>query len=173
MLDWFCSRFKSAGTESVLDVGCGIGRHSETFSDFDHYLGIDIVRDFLIRASFNSKLPYTICNAAHLETHFVPLSFDAVLWYDSIEHLDKNRALCSLAYSLKIARKCVGVFTPLGFFEQTDNVWGGDAGDAQVHKSGWQVSDFTKLGFEEVEVIGTSRRGKGMVKLILAMWRRK
>jgi len=168
MLGWFLDRFKSAGAKSLLDIGCGIGRHARDFESF-HYLGLDLVRDYLIKAAAGSNLPYVIGDASRPTDMFVPKSFDAVLWYDSIEHLDKDVGINAIADSMTIARKRVGVFTPLGFLEQTENVWGGDAGDAQVHKSGWTDYELRHLGFEEIEIVTTSRRGIGSVRLMLAM----
>lgn len=170
MIDWFLTQFKARGVESILDIGCGIGRHADLFKPFRRYLGIDIVRDYIIRSCEISDLSYVIADAKSLDSIFVPNSFDGVLWYDSLEHLSKEDALVSLEYSRKISNKCVGVFTPLGFLEQTENVWGGDAGDAQVHKSGWEIQDFVDLGFQTIEVIGSCRRGMGLIKIIASIW---
>ena len=171
MLGWFLDRFRQSGVESILDIGCGIGRHTEHFEMFPKYLGVDLVKDYLVRAINGSNLMYVQGDATKLDELFLPKSFDAVLWYDSLEHLTKEQGLQSVKYTMEIARKSVGVYTPEGFFEQTDNVWGGDARDAQVHKSGWSQEDLSSIGFQEIEIEKANRRGHGLVSLILALRR--
>ena len=171
-LGWFLKRFAKEGVRSVLDVGCGIGQYAERFETFHAYLGIDIVADYLNRATVGSHLIYAKIGAAELSQYFLPESFDAVLWFDSLEHLEFDVGVQALKDSIAIARKCVGVFTPYGFLEQTDNVWGGDAGDAQVHKSGWTGDDLVPLNFTEIETRKTHRRAHGEIEVLYAMWRR-
>jgi SAM-dependent methyltransferase len=170
-LNWFLLRFTKMGVRSILDVGCGIGQYAERFSTYHAYLGVDVVPDYLKRATASSNLSYLILDARELKRHFVDNSFDAVLWFDSIEHLAKDEGLMALRDSIHIARKCVGIFTPHGFLEQTENVWGGDAKDAQVHKSGWVGDDLVPLNFTEIETKKTYRRAHGEIEVMYAMWR--
>jgi SAM-dependent methyltransferase len=174
-LGWFLKRFSKMGVRSILDVGCGIGQYAERFETYHAYLGIDIVPDYLCRAAKNSHLPYLVMDVTKWgdEGHatFVANSFDAVLWFDSIEHLEKEDGIEALKDSILIARKCVGVFTPHGFLEQTENVWGGEAKDAQVHKSGWTGDDLVPLNFTEIETRKTHRKIHGEVEVMYAMWR--
>jgi len=170
-LGWFLRRFSKLGVRSVLDVGCGIGQHSERFETYHAYLGIDITEDYIKRVASSTYLPSAIMDARRLSEHFVPNSFDAVLWFDSVEHLRKDDGIKALKVSILIARKCVGVFTPHGFLEQTDNVWGGEAKDAQVHKSGWTGEDLIPLNFTEIETRKTHRRLHGEIEVMYAMWR--
>ena len=159
------------GVRSVLDVGCGIGQHAERFETYHAYLGIDVTRDYIERAASTTYLPSMVMDARCLDKHFVPDSFDAVLWFDSIEHLPKTDGIEVLKASILIARKCVGIFTPHGFLEQTENVWGGNAKDAQVHKSGWTGDDLIPLNFTEIETRKTHRRLHGEIEIMFAMWR--
>jgi 2-polyprenyl-3-methyl-5-hydroxy-6-metoxy-1,4-benzoquinol methylase len=166
-MDWFIEKFKKLGVKSILDVGCGIGRHASLFKDHN-YLGIDIVRGYVDKAVKISDQPHIVLDATELEKHIVPNSFDAVFWFDSLEHLDKNVGLKALHYSVFVAKKCVAVYTPDGFLEQTEDVWGENAHDAQTHKSGWITDDFYKIGFDEYhkEVL---RRRTGRVTIIRAL----
>jgi SAM-dependent methyltransferase len=160
------------GVRSILDVGCGIGQHAERFETYHAYLGVDVVPDYIRRATASSHLSYAVMDATELSNYFVPDSFDAVLWFDSIEHLDHIYGTKALQESILIARKCVGVFTPRGFLEQTENVWGGDAGDAQVHKSGWTGDDLVLLNFTEIETRKTHRKAHGEIEVMYAMHRK-
>jgi len=142
-LDYFLSRFRDAGVDTLLDVGCGIGRHAEAFLPFS-YLGLDICREYLEGAPGG---PYVVGDARELPLLFTPNSFDAVLWYDSLEHLTKSSALNALRFSFLIARRAVGVFTPLGFKAQEGDAWGKN-NPHQRHLSGWSVKELADEGFE-------------------------
>jgi glycosyltransferase involved in cell wall biosynthesis/GT2 family glycosyltransferase len=170
-IDWFINRFKDLGVESVLDVGCGIGRHADKFADFKGYLGIDLVENYIKKASQESGLAYAVADATNIQDLIAPDSFDAVLWFDSLEHLNKEDGLKALKHTLKVARKCVGVFTPEGFVEQTDDVWQGGNKDAQRHKSGWGADDLADLDFE-VTVDETYRRKLGRINTLSAIWKK-
>jgi len=166
-MKWFIEKFNKLGVKSILDIGCGIGRHSDLFKSYT-YLGIDIVRGYVDKAVKNSNLPYIVADATQLERHIVPNSFDAVLWFDSLEHLDKRDGIKALHYSIMVARKCVAVYTPNGFFKQTEDVWGENADEAQTHKSGWEVNDFKNAGFDEYHKEILNRRS-GRVTIIRAL----
>jgi len=143
VIEYFLSRFRDAGCDTLLDVGCGIGRHAEAFQGFS-YLGMDICREYIEGAPGG---PYVVGDARQLPTLFVPDSFDAVLWYDSLEHLTKSAALNALRFSFLVARRCVGVFTPLGFCPQHHDAWG-KGNPHQRHLSGWTVKELVSEGFE-------------------------
>ena len=74
-------------------------------------------------------------------------SADAVVALDFIEHLERRAGERFLEQSVRVARRQVVVFTPLGFYRQsyrngeTDR-WGMQGGRWQTHRSGWSPDDF-------------------------------
>ena len=72
-MEWFLDKFKKLGVESILDVGCGIGRHADKFKNYA-YFGVDIARKYIDRAVKESKLPYSVIDVTKLELAFVPVA---------------------------------------------------------------------------------------------------
>lgn len=167
-MQWILRRFDDYKVESILDIGCGIGRFEKLFNKY-RYLGLDIVSDYIKRASIGSHMSYVVMDAQEIREHFVPKSYDAVLLYDSLEHFEFEAGKRILNYASSIARKCVAVYTPSGFIKQTENVWGGNAGDAQVHKSGWTRDDLKALGFNEIHQQKIHIRAAGPIEVIRAL----
>ena len=134
-----------SGMESVLDVGCGdsspLGRLKKKFRS----VGIDVFEPS-IRKSKKNKIhdEYTVGDILKLGTFFKPKSFDAVIALDVIEHFNKRDALKLIDSMERIARKKVLIGTPNGFAKQSAY----DGNRYQEHKSGWNVSDFKKMGYE-------------------------
>lgn len=139
-----------AGTEIVLDIGCGIMPQRyirpsvhiccEPFSQYIEHLEKKIINEqdrhwVLINASWE--------DAVRL---FPPKSVDTVFLIDIVEHLVKDEALKLMGPTVEIARRQVVVFTPIGFLPQKHpdmkDAWGLDGGAWQEHKSGWQPEDF-------------------------------
>ncbi|MBN8742713.1 MAG: hypothetical protein J0I24_00240 [Thiomonas arsenitoxydans] len=73
-------------------------------------------------------------------------STDTVFMLDVIEHLEKEDGHKLLAQALRVARKQVVIFTPLGFMPQhyTESVsWEGVThSELQNHRSGWEPNEF-------------------------------
>lgn len=93
-------------------------------------------------------------------------SVDSVFLLDLIEHLDKEEGAQLLSECNRVARVQVVVFTPLGFMTQEYmpgevDGWGFHGSEWQVHKSGWEPSDFgpswTILGARHYHLVN----GKG------------
>jgi hypothetical protein len=71
---------------------------------------------------------------------------DTIVLLDVIEHLTKHDGQRLLEKTVLAARSQVVVFTPLGFMPQAaegdKDAWGLGGVDWQVHRSGWEPSDF-------------------------------
>jgi hypothetical protein len=74
-------------------------------------------------------------------------SIDSVIALDVIEHLKYREGRRLLSEAVRISRKQVVIFTPLGFYRQsyargdTDR-WGMGGTYWQTHRSGWMPEDF-------------------------------
>jgi hypothetical protein len=81
--------------------------------------------------------------------HYVAgLRCDAVLLTDSIEHLDKDRALSIIPYMKSMAYRRVVIFAPEGDAPQHTDVTGSGGDEWQRHRSSWTVEDFSREGFD-------------------------
>lgn len=85
-----------------------------------------------------------------LSEHFSPKQVDACVALDLIEHLPKEDGFELIEGMERIARKKVIVLTPSGFLPQGHT----DAGDLQVHLSGWQPGEMRERGFKVMGHLG-------------------
>lgn len=131
--------------ESVLDVGCGGNSPLSRIKKKFYSVGVDIFRPS-IKKSKRVKIhdEYKLGNILKINAFFKPKSFDAVIALDVIEHLEKKDGLKLLKDMESIAKKKVIVLTPYGFTKQNPY----EDNPHQVHKSGWAISDFQKLGYK-------------------------
>lgn len=130
---------------SVLDVGCGsnspIARIHKTF----YAVGIDIFEPSIKR----SKLlkihdDYKLGNVLKIDELFKPKSYDVVIALDIIEHLNKKDGYKLIQMMELIAKKKVIMLTPHGFTKQNPI----EKNSFQIHKSGWEINDFKKMGYK-------------------------
>lgn len=131
--------------KSVLDVGCGGNSPLSRIKKKFYSVGVDIFRPS-IKKSKRVKIhdEYKLGNILKINAFFKPKSFDAVIALDVIEHLEKKDGLKLLKDMESIAKKKVIVLTPYGFTKQNPY----EDNPHQVHKSGWAISDFQKLGYK-------------------------
>ena len=135
---------------TVLDVGCGVGA---TITEFccPIKIGVDAHRPYLENAKLGEQFIKLNFRAECLSEIFLPNSIDSVTLIDVIEHFEKEVAFDVLRQVEEIAAKRVIVFTPKGFFQQIDVDHYGLGGESfQRHRSGWEVEDFQKLGYNVV-----------------------
>ncbi|NBD23880.1 class I SAM-dependent methyltransferase [Paenibacillus glycinis] len=142
-------RRKLTDTESLLDVGCGPCLILDDLP-YAHIVALDIHRPYLLNRATKSGHVIPLNADAHaIGRLFVPNSFSAVSFVDSIEHFPKQEALDMLREAETIARKQVIVFTPRGFFPQENvDLYGLNGEVFQMHRSGWEPEEFERMGYE-------------------------
>lgn len=107
--------------ESILDIGSGTGTLLERY-EAAVVLGLEIHRPYLLHRQYKS--PHIIpvhADASHMDKLFLPKTFSAVTFIDSIEHFNKNEAKTLLGMAERIANNRVVVFTLGAFFHR--RVW--------------------------------------------------
>lgn len=155
--------------KTVLDVGCGdsspLAKIKKNFSSF----GIDAHKPSILK-SRKAKIHnyYKIGDILKLDSFFKPKSFDAVVALDVIEHFKKKDALKLIDSMDRIAKKKVLIVTPYGFAKQSAY----DGNPYQEHKSGWNVSDFKKMGYKIHGMRGFRfiRGGEGGANILYKPW---
>lgn len=134
--------------KTILDVGCGEGSLMAKVNSDKGYevVGIDLHLPYLKTAKATGV--YKKLEQKDIKDICLPdKSFDAVLAYQVIEHLNKKDALKLLNKMEKIARQKVIIATPKGFvkydpFEVIDD------NKLQEHKSGWEAEEMKKFGYK-------------------------
>lgn len=135
-------------SRTVLDIGCGVG---ETLRQLccPVKIGLDAHRPYLEQTKYEEQYIRIHFWAERLRELFLPKSLDSVTLIDVIEHLEKKVAEDVLSQAEEIALRRVIVFTPRGFFQQLEFDYYGLGGESlQRHRSGWEVEDFQKRGYQ-------------------------
>lgn len=153
--------------DSVVDMGCGecspLVRVKKHFTS----VGVDTYRPSIAKSN---KLKihdhYINCNLLSIDKKIKAKSFDAVILLDVVEHFSRRDGLWLLKEAQAIARKKVVVLTPNGFYHQDE--LGGNV--YQVHKSGWTLIDFQKLGFRVYGLRGWKALRREYATIYLKPW---
>lgn len=135
--------------KTLLNLGCGLGQIFK-FTPNKNHLYVDIWEPYL--QQIKDEFSVVKLNIKDLSM-FINKSWDYVVAYDVIEHLDKVDALKLIPECVRIARVKVMIYTPVGFCEQHDGKgWGKGNPEYQQHRCGFTVQEFKDLGFEVQEV---------------------
>ncbi|SDX65244.1 class I SAM-dependent methyltransferase [Paenibacillus sp. CF384] len=140
---------KLTNRESLLDIGSGPCVLLDTFP-YAHIVALEIHRPYLINRATNAShiIPLN-ADAREMNKLFVPKSFSAVAFIDSIEHFTKHDAHLLLQKAEAIAKHHVIVYTPRGFFpQQYVDHFGLNGEKFQTHRSGWEPAELEELGYE-------------------------
>ena len=138
--------------KSLLDVGCGAYSPIKLFSNkMEYVVGVDIFEPSIEKSrAARIHNDYKNVNVLELDKHFEPNSFDCVISSDLIEHLTKDDGNKLITMMEKIASKKVVIYTPNGFFPQSEF----DGNKFQVHISGWEIDEMQKKGYRVVGING-------------------
>lgn len=124
------NRWKSKGYKKILDLGCGVGRHSILFAEngFDVYAcdlsqkGIDQLNKIIDK----NKLKITTAISDMLDVPYDPEQFDAIIAFRSIYHTDDKgvkRVLDNINRVLKVGGEALVTFNSKNSwsFKNSDN----------------------------------------------------
>lgn len=133
------------GYKTLLDVGCGADSPVKRFSRrLEKVTGIDSFPPSIDTSrAAGIHHDYKIVNVMDMAKEFPEKSFDVVLAFDVIEHLEKEDGFRLMEMMEKLARKKVIICTPNGFLEQREY----DGNRLQVHLSGWEVEEMQRRGY--------------------------
>ena len=136
---------------SILDVGCGDDSPLKLFRRTGRRVGVDAYEPAINRsreAGIHDE--YRLSDVLRIGELFPRGSFEVVVAFDVLEHLERQDGLRLLAAMEQIAARRVVVFTPNGFVSQGErggNPW-------QVHRSGWTPGALRQLGYQVSGVHG-------------------
>jgi hypothetical protein len=129
---------------SILDVGSGEGRAMSAINRHRRYhvVGVDIFRPYLEecrRKGYHDEL--ALCDIRFLP--FKDESFDVVVCFEVLEHLEKRDGLIPIGELERLARRQVMISTPVGF--QKQGPYHGNL--YETHVSGWLPNELKALGY--------------------------
>lgn len=135
--------------ESLLDVGSGLCVLLD-YLDYKLIVALDVYRPYLMnRQSTAGHIIPLHADAKDIAELFLPDSFSAVSFIDSLEHFTKEQGKKLLRDAEQIAKHHVIVFTPRGYFPQQEiDHYGMSGEEYQTHQSGWEAEELDELGYE-------------------------
>ena len=131
-----------ASCDSVLDVGCGRSSPLAHVPGRFRSVGVDAHPPALAESRAR-RLHDDFIEQDARRLDLPDASYDAVVMFDLLEHLEHGDALVLLHRAERIARRVVILTTPNGFVPQEG--YGGN--DLQRHRSGWTVADLEREGY--------------------------
>lgn len=153
------------GCERVLDVGCGKSSVLERLQKRFYAVGVD---------GFEPNIAESKLKGAHDEYILSDVtkltlpekSFDGIISFELIEHLEKSEGAALLKNMERWAKKKIIITTPNGFVSQK-----GNENALEEHKSGWTVEDFEALGFHVRGLQGFRSLARNNNHFVNALWK--
>ena len=141
---------KVVQTEVVLDIGPGI-RPQGYFKPRIH-ICVEPYLPYIERLKQNIRddaaYVFQNCTWDKAMKLLPERSVDTIFALDVLEHFEKEEGLRFLEEAVRVARRQIIIFTPLGFYPQTydgannQDRWGMKGAYWQAHRSGWRPEDF-------------------------------
>lgn len=139
-------------SQSVLDIGCGIGDYLKYTSACKHVSAVEPHLPYLEIAK--EKTPwvdfYNLDGISFLEN--TNAKFDCILLIDVIEHLPENESIKLVKLAKEHSNKIVFSQIPIGIHEQHRDDWNLGGEIWQTHRSTWQIDNIDELGYSYVEI---------------------
>lgn len=139
---------------TVLELGAGTNTYLRKLKKRMIITAFNIHKPSLHEASKNNIYDHYIHgDVLRLMSFFRPNSYDAVVAFDLIEHLQKEKGYELIENMIQIAREKVIIYTPNGFLAQPptkDNPF-------QEHLSGWTYEEMRNLDFKVFGINGHKR----------------
>jgi len=157
------------GCKTVLDLGCG--HHSPLqVCKIPFSVGVEMFEPSLLE-SRRMRIHSQYIRADIRNVAFKPKTFDAAIAVEVLEHLSKEEGARLVSQMEAWASKKIILTTPNGYISQDPY----DNNPLQEHRSGWNVEELRRLGFNVYGSAGLKwlRGDKGHVKYRPAfLWER-
>lgn len=144
-------RNELAHCNTILEVGAGTSSYLSKTSIKFHITAIDrYLKSLLIAKQKKVYNNFVVADVLSIDNIFKENSFDAIVAFDLIEHLAKDKGYELVEKMKRITRKKIVIYTPNGFLQQPptpDNPF-------QEHKSGWDYYEMRKMGFKVFGING-------------------
>ncbi len=127
----------TAGSQTYLDLGCGSNSpYLKYLHNSGHFVvGVDLYAN---PSGYNEIIRRDVMDFVQ---NVPDDAYDAVLAFDIIEHLSKEDATLLILEMERVARNCVAIVTPNGF-------WPGMIdGPGMRHICGFNAEEFSDLGY--------------------------
>jgi hypothetical protein len=134
---------------SCIDIGPGI--YPQPFISCPLHILVEPWEPYaqILSRAHTDKLTF-LDNGLNFLRNLFDNSIDTIFLLDIIEHLEKKDGYLLIQQSIRVARKQIIIFTPLGFMPrhftemEKNGLWGDiKHGETQTHRSGWTPDDFS------------------------------
>lgn len=155
--------------ESVVEFGAGFFEQLKHVNpSVKNKIGIEFSKKYIKNALYDDCIKIE-GDMRDFESLVPDTFYDCALFVDSLEHLDKDDAI-------KLVNKCkdkfnrIAIMIPEGNHPQSKDVTGHNEHFLQTHRSVWQLSDFTKMGFSGILISDYHKESVNSKGAIFAIW---
>ncbi len=133
--------------ESVLDIGCGIGKFLQFTSPNQRVIGVEPHFPYIEEAK--KIAPWAEFRNTDALSFFTNTdeNFDCVLLIDVVEHLPEKDATKMVELAKSHCKEILFSFIPYGIHLQTEDAWGKEGEYWQTHRSTWDETNIDALDF--------------------------